>query len=92
VAASKPEKGIPRVVIDYSQYELTAQGRMMISMITSNVVSYPHPAVPMQVFESAVRYPDFFKVRKEAVAPILEAIIDTRYILHTFLIPADFAI
>lgn len=78
MAAQKPEKGPQRPVIDYSQFELTPQGQIMMTMISSNVASHPHAAVSMQVFECAARYPDFFKVRKETVAPILEAIIDQR--------------
>lgn len=80
ITAAKPEKGAPKMIIDYSQYELTSQGQMLMSMIGSNVVSYLHTAVSMQIFECAVRYPDFFKVRKECVAPTLEAIIGNRYV------------
>ena len=77
----KPTTRSEKQQIDYSQYELTPQGRMMFEMIKSNVISFPHPdsIVPMQVFECAVRYPDFFKVRKECITPILEAIVDSRY-------------
>jgi exportin-T len=83
-ATVRPEKGVPKPVIDYSQFELTPLGQMLMLMIRSNVVSHPHVAASMQVFECVVRYPEFFKIRKECVAPVLEALIDIRCELYSW--------
>ncbi|KAG8854340.1 pre-tRNA nuclear export protein [Serendipita sp. 405] len=71
-----------RKTVDYSNYPLTPQGEMMQALIRSRISAYPHPSVAMQFFETAARYADFFKVRKEHVLPALEAFLDSRGIHH----------
>ncbi|KAG8814048.1 pre-tRNA nuclear export protein [Serendipita sp. 399] len=71
-----------RKTVDYSNYPLTPQGEMMQTLIRSRISTYPHPSVAMQFFETATRYADFFKVRKEHVLPALEAFLDSRGIHH----------
>jgi exportin-T len=73
--------GIPkeqRKTVDYSEYPLTPQGEMIQTLVRSRISTYPHPTVAMQFFETATRYADFFKVRKENVLPALEAFLDNR--------------
>ncbi|KAJ7274411.1 armadillo-type protein [Mycena haematopus] len=64
--------------IDYSEYPLTPHGEMLFALVQSNISSYPHRSVALQFFETAARYPDFFKVRTECIMPTLEAMIDVR--------------
>jgi exportin-T len=70
-----------RKTTDYSEYPLTPQGEMMEILIRSRISTYPHPTVAMQFFETATRYADFFKVRKENVLPALEAFLDNRLVV-----------
>lgn len=63
---------------DYSEYPLTPHGEMLYAMIESGISSYPHKTVVMQFFETAARYGDFFKVRKECIMPTLQAMMDAR--------------
>ncbi|CAK5283785.1 unnamed protein product [Mycena citricolor] len=67
-----------RKVADYSIYPLTPHGEMLFALIQSNLSSHPDRRVALQFFEAVSRYPDFFKVRKECILPILEAMIDSR--------------
>ncbi|GLB40453.1 putative ARM repeat-containing protein [Lyophyllum shimeji] len=67
-----------RKATDYSEYPLTPHGEMLYSLVQSGIVSYPHHAVSLQVFETVSRYTDFFKIRKECIIPTLEAMVDTR--------------
>ncbi|KAJ7903544.1 armadillo-type protein [Mycena olivaceomarginata] len=67
-----------KISIDYSEYPLTPHGEMLFALVQSNISSYPHRSVTLQFFETAARYPDFFKVRRECIMPTLEAMIDTR--------------
>ncbi len=64
---------------DYSEYPLTRHGEMLYALVQSGISRYPHKTVAMQFFETAARYGDFFKVRKECIVPTLEAMVDTRY-------------
>lgn len=50
-------------------------------LVESGISAYPHRCVVMQYFETVARYSDFFKVRKQYIVPVLEAMIDTRYAL-----------
>ncbi|KZT72996.1 ARM repeat-containing protein [Daedalea quercina L-15889] len=52
---------------DYSEFPLTSHGEMLYAMIESGISGYPHKTVVMQFFETAARYGDFFKVRKEGL-------------------------
>ncbi|TFK72889.1 ARM repeat-containing protein [Pluteus cervinus] len=63
---------------DYSEYPLTPHGEMLVALVQSGIAGYPHRAVALQFFETVARYPDFFKVRKECIIPVLEAMIDSR--------------
>lgn len=69
-----------KISIDYSKYPLTPHGEMLFALVQSNISSYPHRSVTLQFFETAARYPDFFKVRRECIMPTLEAMIDTRQV------------
>lgn len=68
--------------IDYEQYPLTPLGQLLSLCVSSNLASFPHPSVPLQYFEIAVRYVDFWKVKQGAVQPIFEALLDSRGIHH----------
>lgn len=68
--------------IDYDQYPLTPLGQLLSLCMTSGLSSYPHPSVPLQFFEIAVRYVDFWKI-KGAIQPMLEALLDSRGIHHS---------
>jgi exportin-T len=68
-----------RKLLDYSEYSLTSHGEMLRALVQSGISAYPHSTVVMQFFETAARYGDFFKVRKECIVPTLEAMIGTRY-------------
>jgi exportin-T len=63
---------------DYSEYPLTHHGDMLMALVQSGISRYPNRAVVMQFFETAARYGDFFKVRKECIMPTLEAFVDPR--------------
>lgn len=78
--ASRQEAKQRRDETDYGRCPLTPQGQLMVTLIKSDVLGFSHSnsIVAMQVFEVAVRYPDFFKVRKACAAPILEAMVDER--------------
>ncbi|KAF8656825.1 hypothetical protein AX16_002373 [Volvariella volvacea WC 439] len=67
-----------RKEVDYSEFPLTTLGEMLYASVQSGIYNYPHRAVSLQFFETVVRYPDFFKVRKECILPVLEAMIDRR--------------
>ncbi|KAH9949908.1 ARM repeat-containing protein [Amylocystis lapponica] len=64
--------------IDYSEFPLTSHGEMLYALVQSGISSYPHKTVVMQFFETASRYGDFFKIRKECIMPTLQAMMDTR--------------
>lgn len=63
---------------DYSEFPLTHHGEMLYALVQSGISAYPHKTVAMQFFETAARYGDFFKVRKECILPTLQAMIDVR--------------
>ena len=67
-----------RIETDYSEYPLTPHGDMLMALIQSGISRYPNRTVVMQFFETAARYGDFFKVRKECIVPTLEAMVDPR--------------
>jgi exportin-T len=51
---------------------------MLAAAVQSGISAYPHTAVVMQFFEAVARYGDFFKVRRECIVPVLEAMVDVR--------------
>ncbi|KAI8578810.1 hypothetical protein K450DRAFT_245632 [Umbelopsis ramanniana AG] len=61
---------------------LTPLGELVSRMVTSGVSSYPHPSVPLQFFENAVRYYQFFEVRPEGIPQVLAAFVDARGLHH----------
>lgn len=63
---------------DYSEYPLTTHGEMLMALVQSGISRYPNQTVVMQFFETAARYVDFFKVRKECIMPTLEPMVDPR--------------
>ena len=67
-----------RKTTDYSGFPLTSHGEMLFALVRSGVSAYPHSTVVMQFFETSARYGDFFKVRKECIIPVIEALVDTR--------------
>jgi exportin-T len=64
--------------LNYAAFPLTHLGEMMMTLVQSGVSAYPHSFVVMQYFETVTRYSDFFKVRKDCIMPVLQAMIDTR--------------
>jgi exportin-T len=67
-----------RKTTDYAAFPLTSHGEMLLALVQSGISGYPHRAVAMQFFETAARYGDFFKVRKDCILPTLEAMIHAR--------------
>lgn len=65
---------------DYSGYPLTALGEFLMELIRSNVATFPHDTVVLQFFETCARYGEFFRVRKECIVPLLEAMVGPRYV------------
>ena len=53
----------------------------MFALVRSGISSFSHPAVVMQFFETCARYGDFFKVRKECIIPLLEAMVGPRSVI-----------
>lgn len=64
--------------INYTQYPLTPLGQLLTLCMTSGIVNYPHPSVPLQYFEIAVRYAEFWRCKTGSVQPMLEAMLDQR--------------
>ncbi|TXT13691.1 hypothetical protein VHUM_01058 [Vanrija humicola] len=73
----------PNAKIDFEQYPLTPLGQLLTLCMSSGLSSYPHPSVPLQFFEIAVRYVDFWKIKQGAVQPMFEALLDHRGIHHS---------
>ncbi|KAL1411126.1 pre-tRNA nuclear export protein [Vanrija albida] len=73
----------PNAKIDFEQYPLTPLGQLLTLCMTSGLSAYPHPSVPLQFFEIAVRYVDFWKIKQGAIQPMLEALLDSRGIHHS---------
>lgn len=69
-----------RKAANYSQFPLTAHGELMFGLIKSNISSFPHVAVRSQFFETVGRYLEFFRVRTDCIMPVLEALVDERYV------------
>lgn len=67
-----------RKAADMSTFPLTPHGELMYLLVRSNISSFPHVAVRSQFFEAVGRYLDFFKVRKDCIMPVLEALVDER--------------
>ncbi|CCM00091.1 uncharacterized protein FIBRA_02118 [Fibroporia radiculosa] len=63
---------------DYSEFPLTTHGEMLYALVQSGISAYPHKTVVMQFFETAARYGDFFKVRKDCIMPTLQPMMDAR--------------
>ncbi|KAH7884716.1 armadillo-type protein [Phlebopus sp. FC_14] len=78
VAPAVPKDRRKEIVMDYSDYPLTAHGEILLALVQSGISAYPHRAVVMQYFETVARYGDFFKVRKDCIVPALAAMMDTR--------------
>ena len=73
-----------RKLTDYSEFALTAHGKMLYTLVQSGISAYPHHTVTLQFFETAARYTDFFKVRKECIMPTLHAMIDQRFVIRLY--------
>jgi exportin-T len=71
--------------IDYTQFPLSPLGEIMLRVAKSNITSWPHPSVPLQFFECAVRYHDFFQLVPDCIPNVLSAFLDQRYVLCVFL-------
>ena len=65
---------------DYSEYPLTVHGEMLFALIRCGIANFSNPVVVMQFFEACARYGDFFKVRKECIIPLLEAMVGERFV------------
>ncbi|KAI0033548.1 ARM repeat-containing protein [Vararia minispora EC-137] len=67
-----------RKEVNYSEFPLTLHGELVFALIESHITMHPHQMVVMQAFEAIARYTDFFKVRKECIIPVLEAMVGPR--------------
>ena len=67
-----------RKEIDYAEFPLTPHGELLMALFETGISAYPNQAVVMQFFETVARYGDFFKVRKQCIAPVLEVMVDGR--------------
>ncbi|RUS19794.1 hypothetical protein BC938DRAFT_475667 [Jimgerdemannia flammicorona] len=56
---------------------------MPLCASNTEISTYPHPSVPLQFFENAVRYYQFFEIRPEGIPDVLEAFVDTRGLHHS---------
>ncbi|KAI9591539.1 armadillo-type protein [Syncephalis fuscata] len=56
----------------------TPLGEVVIRVFESNVHSYPHASVLLPYFECAVRYAHLFKVKEQAILPVLACFLDER--------------
>lgn len=50
----------------------------MLRTIQSNVSSWPHPSIPLQLFECVCRYHDFFHLVPDTIMTVLPAFLDER--------------
>ena len=53
---------------------------MLYALIQCGISNYNNPVVVMQFFEACARYGDFFKVRKECIIPLLDAMVGPKYV------------
>jgi exportin-T len=70
--------------LDYTQFPLTPLGEIILRVAKSNIASWPHPSVPLQFFECAVRYHEFFQLVPECIPNVLSAFLDQRCVLRQF--------
>lgn len=71
-------KKTPEHKIDYNAYNPSILGELMLRTIQSNIASWPHPSVPMQLFECVSRYHDFFVLVPHTIPAILPPFLDQR--------------
>ncbi|RUO96313.1 armadillo-type protein [Jimgerdemannia flammicorona] len=76
-------RGQMQFVVTQGSTTLAPLGEMLLKMVTSKISTYPHPSVPLQFFENAVRYYQFFEIRPEGIPDVLEAFVDTRGLHHS---------
>lgn len=75
-AARMARKQLPQHV--YADLPLNALGNLVQRVVTSNISSYPHPAVQLQFFECLNRYAPFFVTRPDKLGSALFAFLDSR--------------
>lgn len=64
--------------INYSAFGPSVLGELMLRVVQSKISSWPHPSVPLQLFECVSRYHDFFQLMPETITTILPAFLDER--------------
>ena len=64
--------------IDFNKYAPSVLGEIMLRTMQSNVSSWPHASVPVQLFECVSRYHDFFQLVPDTIMRILPAFLDQR--------------
>ncbi|KAJ3412382.1 pre-tRNA nuclear export protein [Chytridiales sp. JEL 0842] len=55
---------------------------MLEKMMISDVVSFPHPSIPLMFFENVFRYGQFFAFNPKYIPVVLEAFCDNRGLHH----------
>lgn len=74
----KKTRTAPDSRVDYTTYPPSALGEMMLRTIQSRVASWPHPSVPLQLFECVCRYHDFFTLVPDTITTVLPCFLDER--------------
>ena len=74
----KKAKTVPDHRIDYNSYPPSILGELMLRTIQSDVSSWPHPSVPLQLFECVSRYHEFFNLVPHTITTLLPAFLDER--------------
>lgn len=74
----KKTRTAPDSRIDYNAYPPSVLGEMMHRTIQSRVSSWPHPSVPLQLFECVCRYHDFFLLVPDTITTVLPCFLDER--------------
>lgn len=74
----KRSRNSPDHNIDFNKYAPSVLGEIMLRTMQSNVSSWPHASVPVQLFECVSRYHDFFQLVPDTIMRILPAFLDQR--------------
>lgn len=61
-----------------STFPLSQLGELILRTTQSSISSFPHPSVPLQLFECVVRYHDFFVINPAPIPIIIQAFLDQR--------------
>lgn len=74
----KKVKTTPDHNINYDAYPPSVLGELMLRAIQSKVSSFPHPSIPLQLFECIARYHDFFVLAPHTLTTVLPIFLDER--------------